>query len=184
VFVDAINSPIKLVGESKAMLSKINFPREALVIAGLGEVLFNFVIRLVLLAAVFIWYEATIPATILIAPFGVLFLIGLGLTIGLLLTPLAMLYHDIGKGVAIGTQLLFFLTPVIYPLPQGGVGAFVARVNPITPLLVTTREWLMTGNTVPVQGFWMVCSSSVVLLLCGWLLYRLAMPHLIARMNA
>lgn len=184
VFVDALNSPIKLVGESKAMLAKINFPREALVLAGLGEVLFNFVVRLILLVVVFLWYGISVPATALFAPLGVLFLVGAGLTVGLLLTPLAMLYHDIGRGVAICTQFWFFLTPVIYPLPQAGPGAVLAGVNPVTPLLTTTRDWLTTGSSGLLPGFWMVAAGSVALLLCGWVLYRLAMPHLIARMSA
>ena len=36
-FTDALNSPLKVVTESKAMLAKINFPREALILTCLGS---------------------------------------------------------------------------------------------------------------------------------------------------
>ena len=57
VFADAINSPIRTVTAAKTMLSKINFPREAILLSGVLEVLFNFLIRLVLLAAVFVYFK-------------------------------------------------------------------------------------------------------------------------------
>ena len=43
-FADALDSPLKLVSKSKAMLAKINFPREALILTRSGMVLFNFAI--------------------------------------------------------------------------------------------------------------------------------------------
>ena len=63
VFADAINSPIKTVTASKAMLAKINLPREAILLSGVLEVLFNFLIRLVLLVILFICYGIVPPAT-------------------------------------------------------------------------------------------------------------------------
>src|SRR5580692_3403032 len=47
VFVDALNSPLKTVIASKSMLTRINFPREAILLSGLGQVIFSFLIRLV-----------------------------------------------------------------------------------------------------------------------------------------
>ena len=183
-FVDALNSPLKLVTASKGMLAKINFPREALILAGLGEVLFNFAIRVVLLVGVFLWFKTSVPETIIYVPVGVIALIMLGLTFGILMTPLGILYTDVGRGIVIITQSWFFLTPVIYPMPESGFAALFTKLNPVTPILLTTREWMTTGSTTQLGGFWLVLSLTLVLLLFGWLLYRIAMPHLISRMSA
>ncbi len=183
-FVDAINSPLKVVNESRGMLAKINFPREALILAGLGEVLFNFAIRVLLLVAIFTWFQIAVPATVPLVLPGVLALITLGLMFGILLTPLGVLYSDIGRGISIITGFWFFLTPVVYPMPKSGIAAEFAQLNPVTPVLITVREWLTLGRASQLTGFWIVSTVSVVFLLFGWLLYRIAMPHLIARMSA
>ncbi len=183
-FADALDSPLKMVSESKPMLAKINFPREALILTSFGLVLFNFVIRLVLLVAVFAWYKISPPTSILLVPIGVFALILLGMMIGLLLTPFGILYHDIGRAIAIGTQAWFFLTPVIYPPPQSSWAATLVNLNPVTPLLQTTREWLITGETTLLPGFFWVTGISLIMLFAGWVIFRIAMPHLIARMSA
>lgn len=183
-FVDSINSPIKIVTQSKSMLAKINFPREALILAGIGEVIFNFLIRVILLIGVFIWFQVAIPPTIPFAILGVISLIALGLMFGILLTPLGILYTDVGLGIIMLTQLWFFLTPIIYPMPEKGIALFLAKLNPVTPVLVTTREWLTQGSSIQLPGFLIVMSFVLIFLVIGWVLYRIAMPHLIARMSA
>lgn len=184
VFVEALNSPIKMVSQSKAMLAKINFPREALLLAGLGEVLLNFFIRIVLLVGVFIWFKVSVPATVFLAPLGVLSLILFGMTLGLLLTPIGMLYTDVARGIGIITQFWFFLTPIIYPAPASWPASLVAMVNPVSPLIQVTRDWLTTGHSSAIGGFYLVSAVTIIFLLAGWLLYRVAMPHLIERMSA
>jgi lipopolysaccharide transport system permease protein len=183
-FVDALNSPIKLVTSSKSMLVKINFPRESLILAGLGEVLFNFAIRLVLMLVVFVWFRISVTPMILLAPFGIMALMMLGLMIGILLTPLGVLYQDIGWGLAIFTSMWFFVTPVVYPPPTKFPASLLAKVNPVSPLLITTRDLLTTGKVSEFGTFWIIVGITFFLILLGWVLYRLAMPHLVARIGA
>ena len=183
-FVEALNSPIKLITSSRSMLAKINFPREALILAGLGEVLFNFAIRLVLMLVVFVWFRLPVPPTVLLAPVGILALMALGLMIGLLLTPLGMLYGDIGRGLTIITTLWFYVTPVVYPPPTMWPASLMAQINPVSPLLLTTREWLTSGTVSQPGSFLLITGITFLLMLVGWVLYRVAMPHLIERIGA
>ena len=183
-FVDALNSPIKLLTSSKSMLAKVNFPREALILAGLGEVLFNFMIRLVLLLIMFVWFDVILPPTALLVPLGVLSLLALGLVIGMLLAPMGILYQDVERSIAIFVALWFFLTPVVYEPPTTWPASLLATLNPVSPLLVTTREMLTTGSLTQIGGFLIISGAALVLLLFSWLLYRLAIPHLIERVSA
>jgi lipopolysaccharide transport system permease protein len=184
VFVDAMQTPIRVVTYAKPMLAKINFPREAILLGGLYEVLFNFAIRLVLLLAVFLWFRIVPPMTMLLAPLGVVALIALGTMIGVVLTPVGLLYQDIGQGLVLITGFWMLLTPVVYPPPASGLLATLAKWNPVSPLILTTRDWLTVGNTDYLPGFLVVLAMTFVLLLFGWIMYRLAMPHLIERMSA
>lgn len=183
-FIDALNSPMKSVNANKAMLIKVNFPREALVLAGLGEVVFNFFVRLTLLIPVFMIFEIPVTTSILWFPLGFLGLILFGLSIGLLLTPLALLFGDVQRGLSLITGMWMLLTPALYPLPKEGLAASLASWNPVSPLLLTTRNWLISEATPQMEGFWIVSGLSAVALMCGLLFYRISMPHLIGRMGA
>lgn len=183
-FVDALNSPLRLVNSSKSLLAKINFPRESLLLAGLYEVLFNFIIRLILLIVVFIWFRIQIPITAALAPFGILALMALGLMIGILLTPLGFLFQDIGRGTTVIVSFWFFVTPVVYPPPTTWPASLISYINPVSPLLITTRELLTTGKIVLPEIFTLVAGSTFFLMFAGWVIYRVAMRHLIERIGA
>src|SRR5690349_13211775 len=45
VFVEALQGPSGAIAQAQPMLSKINFPREAIILSGLYKVVFNFAIR-------------------------------------------------------------------------------------------------------------------------------------------
>lgn len=181
-FVDALNRPIQQLRASELLLTKINFPRETLLMAGFGEVLFNFAIRVLLLLVVLVVFQVTVPLTIFLAPVGALALLALGGTLGLLLAPLGMLYPDVQRGLNIVVNLWFFITPVVYSPPTTWPGVLLAKLNPVSPLLVTTRELLTTGRVSQGGNFLLVVSLMPVLFVAGWVFYKLAMPHVIVRM--
>jgi lipopolysaccharide transport system permease protein len=183
-FADAVHAPLRLVQQSHSILTKVNFPRESLILAGVGEVLFASLIRLVLLALALLWFGIGLPLTAIWFPFGMLALIGMGIALGLLITPVAILYHDVGQALPFVLYLWMFLTPVIYPAPASSPGSLLILLNPVSPVLDTTRDWLVSGSPHYLSGFFAVCGLTVLALLAGWLLYRLALPILIERMSA
>ncbi|MCX6890283.1 MAG: ABC transporter permease [Verrucomicrobia bacterium] len=182
-FMDALNSPMRAVTSARSMLSKINFPREALVLGGMADVLFNFLIRMVLLVPLFMLYKLPITASLLLMPLGIIALLLLGLMFGLLLTPLGILYTDVGRGVGLIAGFWMLLTPVVYPPPHSGLGALLAKLNPVSPVLQTAREWLTAQPVTHLTGFLLVTGVSVLALLAGWVIYRLTMPILVERMG-
>ena len=183
VFIDALNSPLRTVMAARSMLVRINFPREAILLSGLMQVGLSFLVRLILLIAVLAWFHIVPPVTVLLFPLGILSLVITGFMIGLLLTPVGMLYGDVQQAVPIFSTFLMLLTPVLYPVPQTGFAAMVAALNPLTPLVVTTRNWLAIGTLPPADGFVAVTLVATVLLLTGWIAYRVALPHIIARLG-
>jgi homopolymeric O-antigen transport system permease protein len=183
VFVDSLNSPLKTVTSAKTMLARINFPREAILLSGLGQLLFGFLIRLVLLVGVFIKFNIVPPMTAWLFPVGIIALMMVGFMLGVLLVPLGLLYTDVQQTIPILTVFLMFLTPVLYPPPNHGLAAAVAKWNPLSPLVITTRDWLTLGTSNHLFAFSIVTISAFILLFLGWLLYRLALPHIIARIG-
>jgi lipopolysaccharide transport system permease protein len=183
VFAEALVAPSQVVQESKAMLVKIRFPHEALILAGATNVLFNFVARSPVLIVIFFWFEVAPSRTIVFVPLGVLALSALGIMIGLMLLPLALLYGDVSRVLALINPILFFLTPVVYPPPTAWPASLIAQVNPVSPLLSTTRQWLTGGDASYLPGFCLVTGLTLALILVAWVVYRLAMPHVIERIG-
>lgn len=183
-FVEALQGPVQAINQAKPMLSRVNFPREAIILAKLGEVLFNFAIKLILIIGLFVWFRIPIGWSILLAPVALIHLILLGTWFGMLLAPLSILYQDINKALTMITGFWLFITPVIYPIPQTGSFSTLVRLNPVTPLLVTTRELATTGILTQVTGFWVVSAIAILGLLLTWIAFRLAMPFVIERISS
>ena len=183
-FADAAYAPLRLVQQSRSILTKVNFPREALILAGVGEVLFAALIRLVMIAIALIAFGMSVTWSAALFPLGLVALIAMGTSLGLLILPLGLLYHDIGQSLPFLLYLWMFLTPVIYPAPAPQSGSISMFLNPVSPVLDTTRNWLLSAPAQYLSGFLIVAGLTFVALLAGWLLYRLALPILIERMSA
>jgi lipopolysaccharide transport system permease protein len=184
IFIDAVNAPLNKTTTAKQMLAKINFPRESLVVSGIYQTLFNGAIKIMLLLSALMVFKIYPGWTLIWFPFGILSLILTGTALGLLLTPVGVLYTDIGKSLPLLMQFLMYLAPVVFPMPTGGWAAVIFRFNPMTPLILTTRDWL-TGSSPEYLGYFFLVNSFVItLLLAVWIIYRAAMPILIERMSA
>jgi lipopolysaccharide transport system permease protein len=183
VFADSLNAPLRGFNAARGMLTRINLPREAILLSALAQVGLGFLVRLMLVIVVMAWFRQVPPATVALFPLGILSIVLVGFAIGILITPLGLLYGDVQQALPILTTMLMFLTPVLYPVPQSGIAAVIAGINPLTPLIVSTRDWLTIGATAHGGGFIVVTSMALVFLLLGWVALRVAMPHLVARLG-
>lgn len=179
-FVEALNCPLQQLQLARSTIAKVRVPHEAFVMAGLGMVLFNTLIRLLLLTVILLIFQMQVHLTVLLIPLGLGLIIVFGLGLGYLLAPIGLLYADVTSALPVVVNLWFLITPIVYN-PPASIAHLIAW-NPITPLLSTTRDWLLTGKAVPTSGFAIVALGSCLLLVGSWLLYRLARPHLIVRL--
>jgi lipopolysaccharide transport system permease protein len=181
VFAQALLAPITTMLHGKSILVKINFPREALILAAFYQIILDFVIKIVLIIGVFIIFDVTPAATIALVPLGILALILGGMALGLILLPVGMLYTDIQRIIIAITPFWMLLTPVIYPAPRAGIATVLNKFNPVSPLLSTTRDWMFHGQSDFIVPFLWISGGSLFLLFAGLILFRLAMPIIIER---
>lgn len=182
-FVEAIQSPLAAVGSARPMLAKINFPREAILMAGLYAVIFNLLIRLILVAVVLAGWRIVPGISLLWFPVATLGLIACGFAAGLLLLPVGSLYGDVGRAVPIVTQFLMLLTPVVYPARSSGWLARLTTLNPMAPVLVTARESLTGVPLTSLVPCLAVTALALAICFVGVAAFRLVMPILIERMG-
>jgi lipopolysaccharide transport system permease protein len=177
VFADALVSPLQQLTTNRQLVTRSRVPHEALILAGVFETLLNCAVRLVVLACLMVAMGVTPGPQVVFLPVGIAALLLLGLTLGLFAAPAGLLYDDVGRALTMIAGFWFFLTPVIYRAPAGGL----LRFNPVTPLLETSRQWLTSA--APTGPFILVTAGAALALVVAWLFLRLVRPHVVARLG-
>lgn len=182
-FLDSLTRPIQSLTAAKGMLVKLNFPRIAPVLAGIGQTTLTSAIRLVLLIPIFLFAGVDVSWTILTFPLAYLAIILLGTAIGSFLTPIGLLYQDIGRAIGLLGQFAMYATPVVYPMATSGMLGWVNRLNPITYLIETGRATLVGGPFDALPITIAISACAFVLLLLGWTIFHITVPRIIERMG-
>ncbi len=86
------------------------------------------------------------------------------------------------RALDLALSLGFMVTPIVYPIPKVWPASLFADLNPLVPLLDTTRQWMEGSATIPLPSFFAVSALSFAALIAGWFLYRVATPHLVSRL--
>ncbi|MDV7187434.1 ABC transporter permease [Lutibacter sp. TH_r2] len=184
ILKEAIDSPMTSTIAAKGILSKINFPKEALLVSGIYKLLFNSFVKILLLF-IFLWvFKVSFHTSLLLFPFAFIGTIVFGTTIGILITPIGMLYNDVKKVINLGLGFLMYATPVVYMVPKNGLMKTIMELNPLTPIIATTRDLIVGQTPIYTTYFIIVLVACIPLLLLGLVFYRVSIPVLVERMSA
>ena len=183
-FTDSFQLPMDVLRRNESMIRKLRFSRESLLLVGVGEVLFDFAIRILLLIPAFLIFQVPIHATLLLMPLAVVLMIMWGMALGLFLMPVGSLYHDVGRFLGMALPFWMIVTPVIYVLPQNRFGELLVWLNPASPLLMLARDWTLLGTSTAPTAALVYALIAVPAFLLGLIVYRISMPILIERMSA
>lgn len=181
LFTESVNKPLTRFTASKSILVKLNFPREALVLASIYDMLFSMVLKLLVLIPALIAMGYTPELNWLVAILSLLPLVLLGLSIGVLLVPIGMLYTDIGKGLSFVFQLLMYLSPVVYPLSTEGVIGLIHKLNPSTPFIESARSSFGDYSYNLYEPYIIWSGISVLLFVGSLIILRVSLSAIIER---
>jgi lipopolysaccharide transport system permease protein len=184
LFTESLTIPLRTITAEKTLLAKLNFPREALVLSSVYMMLVHMLIKLVVIAGVFVVFQIQPTWGLTLAPLAMFMIVLLGICLGLLLTPLGMLYSDIAISLPVAIQFFFFLTPVVYPPPESFPLSLIAVANPVSHLLVGARELFVLGAMSNGMGFLCVSGITLAILFVAWVLFHVALPVVIERLSA
>jgi lipopolysaccharide transport system permease protein len=184
IFTESLHAPLAQTNAAKSILSKINFPREAIILSAFYQLLFNSGIKMFLLVIAVIIMGFSAGWMLLLFPFTILVLILSGISIGLLLTPVGMLYNDVGRAISLGMQFVMYISPVIFPIPASGWVRIPFIYNPITPLIMISRQCLTGYSGNYLSGYFIITICMMIMLFFSWMVYRITMPVIIERMSS
>lgn len=176
IFVESLQSPINSINSGRGIISKINFPKEALLVSGLYKLGFNLALKIVVIFGFLLLFGITPTSTLIYFPFYLLVITIFSMAIGVLLTPMGLLYTDIGRMITMGAQFLMYVTPVVYMMPKVGTLKFIFEINPLTYLINDARNSL-TG--APVQDI----VFAIILLMISFLVLSIGLVILRKSMN-
>ena len=183
-FSTALTQPLVSFNRSKPVFTKLKVPPEVFVIAGMARVVFDLIVRLLLLVPLFIVLGMLPPPTALLFPLAVVCLFLLASALGMFLVPLGALYQDVERAVTLSVGFFMYLAPVVYPPTRSGWSSALINWNPVTPMIMTGRDWLTVGQSEYLGPMLIVAGASFVALFVAAVVLRVAMPHLVARMES
>jgi lipopolysaccharide transport system permease protein len=153
------------------LISKVYFPRLALPIAKALSLVIDLVISFAIVIVVALIYGVGIASTIYLVPAFLLLSVVTTFALASLLAAINVKYRDVQLVTPMVVQVLFFLTPVVYPATfVPGDWKYLYAVNPLSSAIEGIR-WAMFDTTAPSWGVVGISVASALLLLLTAMTY-------------
>ena len=179
LFQHGITTTTNSLAEAGSLLTKINFPREVLVLSKLGQTAFEFLLRVPLLVIIFIWLGFIPNVAILLVPIALLPLLLLVAGLGFFLSLLNAVIRDVSSLVGIILSIGMFATPVIYPPPVSWPMSFwINYVNPVSAFVNASRDLATVGHIIDPASYVTSIILSLLVFVIGWRGFHLVEPKI------
>jgi len=184
ILLESINAPMASTNAARGIISKINFPKEALVLSGIYKLLFNSSFKVLLLVVFIFAFGVGFHWSLLLLPLVLVMAVVFGTSLGLLITPIGLLYSDVSRLISMGLSLLMYVTPVVYGIPKTGVMKTIMTYNPFTPFILTIRDVDVGSFPEFLNSFIGLTGLGIVLFFIGLVIYRVSIPVIVERLSA
>ena len=156
---------------NQGILTKVYIPPIIFPTASIYAGLIDFVFPILLLIGFLIYYQVMPTQNLFALPLVMLFLFILYASAQLFLSATAVRFKDVKMTIPVITQLMFFGTPIFYPLssvPDHLVPFFA--LNPMVGIIESLR-WSVLGRSTPPDASVLMVSGFVIFLSCILALY-------------
>jgi lipopolysaccharide transport system permease protein len=159
-FSDVINRSPAIVLSNPNYVKKVVFPLEILCISAVGEGLFQAAVSLCVLLLGNLLFLHSLPWTIAMLPLVLIPAILLILGLSWFLASFGVFVRDVAAGIGVVTMMLFFMTPILYPVSMVPERfRFYLKLNPLAVLVDTCRRLVMWGQ-MP-EWYWLAYATAV-----------------------
>lgn len=135
LFAAAVNAANGSLVNNASMLGKVYFPRLLLPLASLGAPLVDYLIAFVVLLGMMVWFGAAFGVALIWIPLLLISVLITAMGVGVLLAALTVSYRDFRYVVPFLIQVWFFVSPVIYDVPD-----WTLRFNPMGGVIAAFRN--------------------------------------------
>jgi lipopolysaccharide transport system permease protein len=170
--VGTTSSLSTIVGKS-SLVTRVYIPRQILVLSNvLANVISSLLEFVVLLPIIFILLRY-LPVTVLLFPLIHIIYFWFIFGAGLLLSSLYVYFRDLSQIWGVVTQILFFCSPIIYPLsiiPDYLMTYYL--LNPVTLFMIMYRDVMIAGNMPSLYSVLVVIGFSIAAYVVGSLVFN------------
>ncbi|MBL4884518.1 MAG: ABC transporter permease [Planctomycetaceae bacterium] len=177
-FADSFGKTSTTFTSNASIFGKVYFPRLIVPLSVVTSGLIKFLIQFTLFLAVFAFYLITTDLIqpnwwILITPYLILLMAGLGLGFGIIFSSLTTKYRDLTFVIQFGVQLAMYATPIIYPMSLLSERAqAVLWWNPIAHLIETIKYGFLGTGQASVAGLAYTTAFTLVVLISGTIIFN------------
>lgn len=186
IITESIMGPINSTLAMRGILAKINFPKEALIISSAYKTLFNTATKLIILILLLIYFQQPIGPFLLIFPLALFTILFFGVALGTLITPIGLLYGDVGKLMSPLLQILMYLSPVVFAMPENaeGIYNYIVSVNPLSLLVLNFRNTLLSQPLEQPLYYFSILGASFLVFCVALVIFKITIPIITERLSA
>ena len=180
LFSEVLDRCIKVFINNANAMKKVSFPRVALPVIEVAAAITNNLILFVVMVIIF-FLLGHVPGWPLLLiffmiPIVALFAMGIGIFFGVI----NVFIRDVEQVVPIVLQVLFWLTPIVYPssiIPEQYMQWM--RLNPIFQLVDFYHQVIVQAQVPSFAGVLVIAGLSLVICLFAFFLFRRAGPDMV-----
>lgn len=172
-FSQSITASMNSLRGNAQLFTKVPVPKEVFPVATVIAGVINLALALVPLFAILLVTGHPIRVAALFLPVAILLAALFTLGAGLLLSPLAIVFHDTVEMVGVLMTLFMYLTPLFYPMDiVPDEYRWVVRFNPIRSVLEVFRDPIYFGKVPPLSHVAVAVSITALALIVGAVVFR------------
>ncbi len=172
-FSQSITASMNSLHGNFKLITKLPVPRYVFPVATVLAGLINLVLALVPLFGILLATGHPIHPAMAFLPISVLFAGAFTLGAGLLLSPLAVFFTDILEATTVVLSMLFFMTPVFYPMDiVPDRYRWLVRFNPLRSVLEVFRDPIYYGKIPPLTHLTVAATIAALALAVGLVAFR------------
>jgi ABC-2 type transport system permease protein len=168
-FASVVNSSTSTLRKNSRLITSIALPREIYPLAEVGMKTVEFALSLPVLVVVALVYQAKPTWYLALWPVALLLQLMLCVGIALLVSSLNTVLRDIEQGISIVIRMLFFLSPILYPLSKlTPAMQHLESLNPMVGILAINRAVWLPAYWTGWQPVLYSAVGSLVILVLGF----------------
>ena len=173
LFADVINRAPGLITSNVNFVKKVVFPLDILPSVAIGAALFHGLVSLGVLLIAFLLFNGYLNWTAIFIPLVLLPLIILTLGFAWMLASLGVFLRDLGQTTGIITMVMFFLSPIFYPVTALPVALRPwIMANPLTFIIEQAREVLIWGHLPNWMGLGIYTLAATAVAWAGYIWFQ------------